>query len=79
MDYQEDLLLDDLRGFNDQLLEYLQRYNGERPHYGLNYLTPCQSIATLLPDLSRSWWHHTSPILVEWFNRKMKPLFLQVA
>ena len=59
VDYQEDLLLDDLSGFNDRLLEYLQRYNGERPHYGLNYLTPCQSIATLLPDLPRSWWHHT--------------------
>ena len=35
VDYQEDLLLDDLRGFNDQLLEYLQRYNGERPHFGV--------------------------------------------
>ena len=32
MDYQEDLLLDDLRGFNDQLLGYLQCYNGERPY-----------------------------------------------
>ncbi len=60
VDYREDLLLDDLPGFNDHLLGYLQRYNGERPHYGLNYLTPCQSIAKLLPDLSRSWWHHTT-------------------
>ena len=56
MDYQEDLLLDDLRGFNDQLLEYLQRYNGERLHYGLNYLTPCQSIAKLL---LKPWRHRT--------------------
>ncbi len=35
VDYREDLLLDDLPGFNDHLLGYLQRYNGERPHYGL--------------------------------------------
>ena len=59
VDYQEDLLHDDLPGFNAHLLTYLQRYNGERPHHGLNYLTPCQSIAKLLPDLSSMGWHQT--------------------
>ncbi len=40
VDYQENLPSDDLRGFNDCLLEYWQRYNGERPHRGLGCLTP---------------------------------------
>jgi len=45
VDFEEDLPADDLRGFNRHLLDWLDRYNGERPHWGLNYLTPCQAIA----------------------------------
>ncbi len=59
VDYHEDLLLDDPRTFNHRLLDYLQRYNSERPHLALNCLTPCQTITEKNPHLSRMWWHHT--------------------
>ncbi len=48
VDYQEYMLLDDLPGFNDRLLDDLQRYNGECPHYGLDYPASCQPITKLL-------------------------------
>ena len=32
VDYEEELLLEDLRTFNQRLLGYLNRYNGHRPH-----------------------------------------------
>jgi len=47
MDCHEELLLGDVRGFNEHLLSYLECYNGERPHWGLGYLTPCQAPAGL--------------------------------
>ena len=43
------------RAFNEHLLHYLQRYNGEHPHLGLDCLTPCQAIAKQTPDLSNMW------------------------
>ena len=55
VDYREELLLDDVRGFNEHLLSYLACYNGERPHWGLGYLTPCQALAGLNPNLSSMW------------------------
>lgn len=59
VDFEEDLLADDLRGFNRHLLDWLGRYNGERPHWGLSYLTPCQAIAKQYPQKSRMSWHQT--------------------
>jgi len=57
--YHEDLLADDIRAFNDQLLAYLGRYNTERPHQALQYQTPCQAIAKHLPQKSRIGWQRT--------------------
>jgi len=39
--YHEDLLADDIRAFNTRLLTYLGRYNTTRPHFALQYQTPC--------------------------------------
>ncbi len=54
VDYEEELLLEDLR-----LLDYLDRYNGQRPHQGINCRTPCQMLAQHLPRLSHMGWTHT--------------------
>ena len=35
---------DDLVGYNSYLLDYIVRFNCERPHAGINYLTPCQKL-----------------------------------
>ena len=59
VDYEEDCLLDDLRLFNERLPGFLDRYNGQCPHHGLNNRTPCQMLAQHLPHLSHMWWHHT--------------------
>ena len=59
VDYEEDLLLEDLRLFNQRLLDYLDRYNGQRPHQGINYRTPCQMLAQHMPRLSHMWWRST--------------------
>ena len=59
VDYEKDCLLNDLRLFNEHLPGFLDRYNGQRPHQGLNYQTPCQRLAQHLPHLSHMWWHHT--------------------
>ena len=59
VDYEEDLLAEDLRAFNQHLPDYLDRYNGQRPHRGLNNQTPCQMLAQYLPDLSLCGGPHT--------------------
>ncbi len=43
------------RAFNEHLLHYFQRYNGERLHLRFDCLTPCQAIAKQMPDLSNIW------------------------
>ena len=45
VDYEKDCLLNDLRLFNERLPGFLDRYDGQRPHQGLNYQTPCQMLA----------------------------------
>ena len=35
------------------------RYNGQRPHQGINYRTPCQMLAQHMPRLSHMWWRST--------------------
>ena len=49
VDYEEDLPAEDLRSVNHRLLDYLDRYNGQRPHYSLDNRTPCQMLAQYLP------------------------------
>ena len=63
VDYEEDLLAEDLRSFNHRLLDYIDCYNGQRPHRGIGNRTPCQMLAQYLPDLSHMWWTHTYMML----------------
>ncbi len=42
---QEDLLAEDLRAFNQYLLDHLDRYNGQRPHRGIDNRILCQMLA----------------------------------
>ena len=84
VDYEEDLLAEDLRSFNHRLLDYLDRYNGQRPHRGIDNRTPCQMLAQYLPDLSHMWWPHTTHILgtlddkIE-LNRRMNETLEEIA
>ena len=55
MDYHEELPLEGIRGFNECLLEYLEGYDGERPHAGTGYQMPCERIAELSSHLSNRW------------------------
>ena len=64
VDYEEDLLAEDLRSFNHRLLDYLDRYNGQRPHRGIDNRTPCQMLAQHWPHLSHMWWTHTARKIV---------------
>ncbi len=40
IDFREEELAKDLKGFNRELMEYLIWYNGERPHWSLNNRAP---------------------------------------
>jgi len=40
IDYNEYLLFNNIKEYNIKLMEYLIRYNTERPHQSLNYLSP---------------------------------------
>lgn len=44
--------------FNAKLIEYLLWYNLERPHWGLNLLSPVQFLKQEQPE-SRMWWPNT--------------------
>jgi len=41
------------------LLAYLGHYNTTRPHFALQYQTPCDTIAKHMPEKSRIGWQHT--------------------
>lgn len=45
IDFNKDLLFDDIHAFNDKLLDYLIWFNEERPHYALGLKSPMQFLA----------------------------------
>ncbi len=54
------LLRDDVRTFNDRLIDWLLWYNGERPHYALGQVSPFRFMMRLLPEREcHKWWTHT--------------------
>lgn len=56
------LLRDDVRAFNDKLIDWLLWYNGERPHYALGQISPFRAMMQSLPaGECQRWWTHTSP------------------
>lgn len=55
------LLRDDVRLFNDRLIEYLLWYNGKRPHHALGQKSPFQCIVDGLKEREcQRWWTYTS-------------------
>ena len=45
IEFNKDLLFDDLNAFNDKLLDYLIWFNESRPHYALGLRSPMQFLA----------------------------------
>src|SRR3989344_3119258 len=60
LQYHRALLRDDVKEFNNALVDWLLWYNGERPHHSLSLLSPFQSILKSLPAIEcHMWWTNT--------------------
>ena len=58
--YHRALLRDDVRAFNEKLVEWLLWYNGERPHYALGQIAPFRFMMLSLPvGECHMWWTDT--------------------
>ena len=60
--YHRALLRDDVRTFNQKLMEYLLWYNAERPHHALGLRSPLQAMLESLQLPAREsqmWWTNT--------------------
>lgn len=58
--YHRALLRDDVRAFNEKLIDYLLWYNGERPHHSLHLKSPFQCILESLEEWEcHKWWTST--------------------
>jgi len=55
VDYHQDDLLENMRSFNDKLLDYLLWYNSLRPHWGLNLLSPIQFLNKHYQQCNMYW------------------------
>lgn len=54
------LLRDDVRAFNEKLIDWLLWYNGERPHYALGQVAPFRFMMASVPTKEcQMWWTHT--------------------
>lgn len=58
--YHRSLLRDDVKAFNNQLVDWLLWYNGERPHHVLGLRSPFQAMISALPVCEcQMWWTNT--------------------
>lgn len=58
--YHRTLLRDDIRTFNEKLIDWLLWYNAERPHHALGLRSPLQYIVSTLPvSECQMWWTNT--------------------
>ena len=56
------LMRDDVKGFNNALIDWLLWYNGERPHHSLGLKSPFQAMIDALPEREcHMWWTNTFP------------------
>lgn len=56
------LMRDNVKGFNDALIDWLLWYNGERPHHALGLRSPFQAMMdTLKAPECHMWWTNTQP------------------
>lgn len=54
------LLRDDVRAFNNKLVDWLLWYNAERPHYALGQVAPFRFMMSSLPAQEcQMWWTYT--------------------
>jgi hypothetical protein len=52
---------DDVKAFNNKLVDWLLWYNGERPHYALGQVSPFRCMMKSLAEREcHMWWTHTS-------------------
>lgn len=59
--FHRSLLRDDIRAFNEKLVEWLLWYNGERPHHALGQVSPFRSMMTSLStEECQRWWTDTT-------------------
>jgi transposase InsO family protein len=58
VDFHEDILFTDIDGFNEELADWLVKYNSLRPHKGLGLKTPVEYIIKHHPKCNM-WWTHT--------------------
>ena len=58
--YNRALMRDNVRAFNERLIDWLLWYNGERPHHALGQVSPFRAMMRLLPAKEcQMWWTHT--------------------
>ena len=58
--YHRALMRDDVKSFNNKLIDWLLWYNGERPHHSLGLLSPFQAMMKeLQPQECQMWWTGT--------------------
>jgi transposase InsO family protein len=61
LQYHRALLRDDMRAFNEKLIDWLLWYNGERPHYALGQVAPLRFMMQSLPvGECQRWWTYTN-------------------
>ncbi len=58
VDYHRDTLLDNLTAFNNKMIDYLLWYNGKRPHWALNLMSPI-SFLVKMNFQCNMWWPYT--------------------
>jgi hypothetical protein len=52
---------DDVKAFNNKLVDWLLWYNGERPHYALGQVSPFRCMMKSLAEREcHMWWTHTA-------------------
>ena len=57
------LLRDDVKAFNDKLVDWLLWYNAERPHHALGQLSPFRAMMRSLPrEECQRWWTYTASL-----------------
>ena len=60
LQYHKQLMRDDPKKFNDELIDWLLWYNGERPHYSLGQVSPFKAMMRELEaEKCQMWWTHT--------------------
>ena len=62
VDWNREIMVEKINGFNEKLIEWLLWYNTERPHQTLKQIPPMQYIINsliLTPEKSRMMWTST--------------------